>query len=370
MWKVSDAGVAYPTYPAQHIALNEPPGSPPATWRPMIAVNEAGTRVSTGGLSTGYLWTGDSGALSKFASGVPGGSNSRASFVSLASSIRPAPGGTCAALAILGLGSSIEELGCRGGHLVRTWSRGQGLEPETTLDSAISPDGHLVALAEPNELELTETLHGKTRTFPAEELVAVDFDRDDELIAVDGDGELLEIDRSGGIRQVPVNLDGETVQAAAAEPSGAAVLLAGADGHLDLVDAANGVVLKRLTFSASLSGLIDVRTSGDGRLAVILARSGYWVVDLERWRVIAAGEGYGDNDLGAEPRDGAFVGSGTGPGDTLLILRADEGIQTLPLERWRFLDGTALLETTAQAVPRAFTSEDAATLDALPSAGE
>jgi hypothetical protein len=356
VWDVGKPAPVYPIYPAQQIALNETPGSPAATWRPMIAVNNAGTRVSTGGPSTGYLWVGDARDLTR--------TDERA-FITLDTSIRPVLAGECAALVITSSGA-VAELRCHKRHVVVTWRRSAGLKRATLLNSAISADGGLVALAEPNEVELTNTAKDTTTTIPAQELVTVAFDQARELIGAEADGALLDIDPSGSARTIPVDLGAETVRAAGIEPSGEAALLVGADGQLAYVNTANGAVLKRLTVPAGLSSIIDVRISSDGKLALLIARDGYWVIDLAHWRVIASSEGYDESDLGAQPRDGVFLGSS----DTLLILRADEGIQTLHLEPWRFLDGRALLNATAPALPRAFTPADAEQASAIPSEGE
>jgi hypothetical protein len=338
VWDVGDPAPIYPVGPAQQIAQNETPGAPAATWRAMIAINEAGTKVSVGGLSSGFLWVGDARHLSR-----PG----LRAFVALDASIRPALSGECTGLTITS-GGDMRELKCAKGHLISVWRRDPKGDSDlpTLSNSAISADGRLVALAGNTQLEVTNTTTHSTSRERAPHLVSVAFDRADEMIGANADGALLLVDRSGSARDVPVDL-GDEVQAAGIEPSGDRVLLISPDGRVALVSTANGAVLKRLTLPSSASSVIDARASDDGRLAVILARDGYWVIDLARWRVIASGEGYDESDLGTQPRDAAFLGS-----NTLLLLRADEGIQRIALAHWRFLDGQALLNATAEALPR------------------
>jgi len=354
VWDVGAPAPVYPVYPAQQIDLNETPGAPPATWRPLIAVNEAGTRVSTGGDATGYLWVGDARDLSKPGLRV---------FVSLDTSIRPAVTGLCAALTI-DSGGYMAEFRCGPKHLLNVWHRNPKGDPDlpTLSNSAISSDGHLVALAGRSEVELANTTTNASSRFALPGLVSIAFDRANELVGVEADGALVRIGSSGSVRQVPVDL-GDQVRAAGIEPAGRRVLMVSPDGEVALVSTSNGAVLRRLSLGAGLGSAIDARFSENGRLAVVLARDGYWVIDIERWRTIAADESYEESDLGAQPRDAAFLGAS----DAFLLLRADEGIQRVELARWRFLDGQALLNATAGAVPRRLAPGEAEAPSALPS---
>jgi WD40 repeat protein len=354
VWDVGTPAPTYPVYPAQQIDLNETPGAPPATWRPLIAVNEAGTRVSTGGNSTGYLWVGDARDLSKPGLRV---------FVTLDTSIRPTRTGRCAAV-IINSGGYMGELKCGPEHLLNVWHRNPKGDPDlpTLSNSAISSDGHLVALAGHTEVELANTSTRASWRFALPGLTSIAFDRANELVGAEANGALVRIGPSGSVRQVRVDL-GDQVRAAGVEPAGRRVLMVSPDGKVALVSTSNGAVLRRLSLGSGLGSAIDARFSENGRLAVILARDGYWVIDIERWRTIAADERYEESDLGAQPRDAAFLGASDG----FLLLRADEGIQRVELARWRFLDGQALLHATAGAVPRRLAPGEAQAPSALPS---
>jgi hypothetical protein len=355
VWSIATLPPVYPTHPAQQIDLTESSQSPMATWRPMIAVNEAGTLVSTGGIATGLIWVGDARDLRARGSSA---------FIAIDSSIRPMLDSDCAALVIVGAGQ-VEEVRCHDGHFSAIWHRSSPLKLPMLINSAISPNGRTVALAEPNMIELTNTATGQKRTIPAHEVVSVTFDHANEMIATEGNGTMLSVTASS-TRTSPVRLGGQSVQAAGVLPSGEGALLASADGEVTLASVAHGTVLKRLQLTSSLSTVIDVRVSDDGRLALILARDGWWVLDLASWQVIASEEGISEADVGAQPRDGAFV-----PGtDTLLLLRADEGIQAVNLQSWRFLNGAALLSATADAVPRTLEGHEAEQVSPLPSVGE
>lgn len=354
VWHLEDPALAYPAGVAPELPVDESlTATPaPATWRPLLAVTSAGEVVGAGP-STGTLWTAPAGDLAQ---------PRERYFLALDASIRPATDG-CHVLLITSAGG-VQEDRCSHNQLIPAWHRRIPLQGSNVDNSAISPDGQLVGLAASGEIELTRTATATTAV--VEELQSIAFDDADQLIGVQGNGTIITLTATGQVTRTPVDLHGESVSVAGVQPSGEQVLLVSSDGHVTLADRASGRVRERLTIPAGLSSAIDVRFSPDGKLAIILARDGYWVIDLPQWRLIASGANFSEAEVGSQPRDGAFL-----PGsDTLLILRADEGVQSITLAPWRFTDGRALLAATAVAVPRALVPGEAGQPQAIPSASE
>ncbi len=356
VWQLQDPAPAYPVGAAAELSLDEglSATAAPATWRPLLALTSTGEAVGAGP-STGSLW---------LAPAADPGRPTQRYFMALESSIRPAGDG-CHVLMITGAGG-VTEYRCAGERLTVTWRRNTALQGANNDSSAISADGQWVALAASGEVELTRTATNTSVTAHTEELQSIAFDQADQLIGVQGSGMIITLTATGHVTDTPVQLQGESVRVAGVAPSGKQVLLATSAGRVTLADRATGRVRARLSIPAALTSAIDVRFSPDGRLAVILARDGYWVIDIPQWRVIASGDEFNETEPGSQPRDGAFL-----PGDrTLLILRADEGIQTVPLAPWRFLDGPPLLTATAPFTPRALAAGETGEPQAIPSAGE
>jgi hypothetical protein len=338
VWRLP-APPVYPVGPGWHIFLNEGLGERTvrATWRSMIASDPTGSRVTVGGISTGSLSVLRADRLDD---------PLRSYFVFLGNSIRPARTSPCAALAFNGTASLYR---CEGGKLREVWSHRYTGFASGIFDTALSDDGSVVAVAGLGSITVTQAPHGSVRRVEFDDPEALAFDRGHDLFAVDSDGTVLRVPPEGRVRRVGVPLGSCRIGAVGLMPSGEQVLFGCVDGEAILAATGNGEVLDRFELDIDLSQAIDVRVSRDAALAAIIGRDGYWILDLRRRRIVAAGgEGHGEGEVGSQPRDATFLGSG----HSLLVLRADEGIDRIDLSRWRFLDGDALLRATAEAVPR------------------
>jgi hypothetical protein len=107
-------------------------------------------------------------------------------------------------------------------------------------------------------------------------------------------------------------------------------------------------VVSRPAVEADLRTGASIRFSRDGRLAAVLTNDRLAVIDVRAGRTVIIDEHPSVNALGMNPRDAVF----TNDGRSLLVVRADEGVRTVPIERWRSLDGRSLLGATERAVPR------------------
>jgi hypothetical protein len=328
----------YPIGPAWSLSLNESYAfsDTRASWRPMIASDESGSTVTLGGFSSGTFAVIRASHLDKAV---------RSFFIAIASSIRPSGASPCAALMFNGTATLFR---CRGSQLHPIWSHSYTDEAQSLFQTALAADGRTVAVAGLDSVYLTRAPDGPTRRFEYPNLEALNFDRRNDLFVLGGDGSILEAKADGGRRRVAVPLHGCRYAAGAVAPSGKKAVLLCLDGEVLVASTANGRVRSRFTVKDDLSEVIDVRLSPDGGLAVIVTHGGYRVLDLEKQRVIAGDSESEELELGAQPRDATFLGSRS----SLLVLRADEGLTSIELGRWRFLDGAALLRATAAAAPR------------------
>jgi hypothetical protein len=337
VWRLP-APPAYPVGPGWNIFLNEGVGerTARATWRSMIASDPTGSRVTVGGTSTGSLSVLRANRL---------GDPLRSYFVFLGTSVRPAPASPCAALVFSGTARLYR---CEGAKLREVWSHRYTDSASGIFDTALSEDGRVVAVAGLGSIAVTQTAHDTVRLVEFDDPAALTFGRGHDLFAVDSDGTVLRVPSEGRVRRVGLPLGSCRIGAAGLMPSGEQVLFGCVDGEAIIAATGNGEVLGRFELGVDLSQAIDIRISRDGALAAIVGRDGYWILDLRRRRIVAAGEAYDEREVGAQPRDATFLGSGR----SVLVLRADEGIDRIDLSRWRFLDGDALLRATAGAVPR------------------
>lgn len=338
VWRLPSRPV-YPLGPARLVSFYENFGQADTrgTWRPMIASNAAGSRVTVGGLTSGSVTVLRADRLAEPIA---------AYFIAIGASIRPVGADPCAVLRFQGAATLYR---CEGRRLRAVWSHRFAEAGEWLFESALSGDGRVVAVAGLRSLALSEVSDGSVRRIPLGDLKSLAFDRDDRLFAFEGDGTVLEVGPKGeAARRVAVPLDGCRLAVAGVLPASGHALLACVNGQVLVVDTANGSVVRRFRVGTDLSAAIGIRISPSGRLAAIVGSDGYRVVDVRRGRVVAAGGGIEGGGVGSEPRDAAFFDRMR----SLLVLRADEGLTRVRLAPWRFLDGDALLRATAAAIPR------------------
>jgi hypothetical protein len=335
----------YPIGPAWNVTFNEAFGSSDArsTWRSMLASDPTGSSVTMGGLSSGTVAVLDPRHL---------GRARRSYSIAIDSSIRPASASPCAALELNGEATLYR---CRGRELDPVWHHQISEDAETLFESAVSADGRMVAFAGLGSIALWEVSRGRSRRFRTGEVKALAFDAADELFAISANGSILEAPAQGVDRRIPMTLGDCGITAAGIAPSGDRAMVVCGDGEALLVDTANGMVSAHLHLGADLSGAIDVHFDPGGRLAAVVGRDGYLIVDLAKKRVIASGDEHDEREVGAQSRDLTFLGRRR----TLLLLRADEGVERIDLARWRFLEGAALLRATELAIPRQLNSGEA-----------
>lgn len=340
VWQTTPPAPVYPTGPAYNVALGESYSFDltRATWRSMLAVDETDEEVVTGGFTSGHLAVAERGRLAR---------PRVSSWLYPNTSIRPAPTSPCSALAI-DSGGEVRVVRCEHEEPAVVWTRPGNIDRAWVINSAISDDGRAVALWNGSDVELTQVPGGRVYGAELGGVVAGAFDPERRFVAVDERGTVSVIDSSEETRRVAVDVGAHPVAAMAVTPAGREVLLVTADGQMVLADTANGRVRSRLVVDSIPAEPIDAEVSRDGRLAAVVGSAGFAVVDLRRGQTIAARSISEDEGVGAEPRDAAFLDGGR----SLLVMRADEGLVEYPLERWRFLDGEALLSATAGAVPR------------------
>jgi len=338
---------AYPTGPLPLVELSDQLGlaQTRATWRPMMAVTPDGRRITTGTPGSGEMVTVDSAKLGQIS-----GENftGRQSFNYIGTSIRPIPDHPCRAL-LINTGGGVAEVECRAGRNRVIWQR-RGKPPGvgSYYNSAVSASGDNVAIADSGGVEVTRIGSGASRRVQVEDVRAIGFDRKEDLIAVEGDRGLVEVGVSSPPKSVPIHFP-ESVTAAAVDGPDGKALLVGSGGSVELLDLESGRRLEQLTLPVDFSGALSAELSRSGRLALIVSAKGYWIIDLARRRLLASGQTFGAEEEGAQPRDAVLAPVGA---RALYLLRADSGIERLPLARWRFLDGKRLLAATSAAVAR------------------
>jgi hypothetical protein len=322
------------------------------TWRPMLAVDRSGTIATVGSFASGRLLTVPIADL---------GEAQASHFLGIDTSIRPAADQPCAALAI-GLIGSVSEVRCNHDRARVIWSR-PSLEQPSVVNSALSGDGSMNALANPVELLLTKVGGGR-KILDVPRLHSLVFDRDNRLFGIEGDGTIFCLDWEHGARRTPINLGSMTLGGGTIYPSGERALLVGSGGQAVLADTSSGRILDRFSVAAAFDGVIDVELSRDGHLASIVGRSGHWVVDLRRHRLVLA-QRAAEDEAGGAPRDSAFL-----PDRSVLVIRGDEGLVHIRLAPWRFLDGDALAGATERLLPRDLAKGELRQPLALVSAGQ
>jgi hypothetical protein len=337
---------AYPDGPLPLVELSERfgLGQTRATWRAMLAISSDGKQLTSGVPGNGELTTVRSDQPGKI---VADNFGRRESFNYIGTSIRPVPGRPCRAL-LLSSGGSVAEIECGANRSRVIWQRDRPLGIGSIYNTAVSNSGDSVAISDSTEVEVTRVKSGAVRRVRLEGVRAIGFDRDEDLIALEGNQALIEVGTSGPVRRVPIHTSESEVAAAEDGPKGK-VLLVGASGGIDLVNLENGRRLERVDLPLDLSGAIGVHLSDSGRLALIVSPSGYWVIDLAKRRILASGQAFEEEDVGSQPRDGILAAGDAG---LVYLIRADAGIVRVPLARWRYLDGERLLEATRAAEPR------------------
>jgi WD40 repeat protein len=237
-------------------------------------------------------------------------------------------------------------------------------ETELTED-AVSHDARHVAFADLAGVQDDNVVTGQRAELRDPSVQALSFVGADQLDAIDSGGVLHTISGSGArdARQLPLQ-DG-SVRTAGFSPDGRTGVIVTSTGRVLVIELTDGGLLGEVPVDSSLVGVLGVNFSSDGRLAVIVANSGVWIIDVHRLRVIWSIEGYTNFLEGSEPRDAVI----SRDDDEVYVVFADEGIAAYPLPTWLGLDGTALLRATASAVPRPFSDAELRDVPPIPLVG-
>lgn len=342
----------YPTGPAQDVALNGSFGPTQAkgSWRPLISISPAGTNLDVGGANSGDIST-----VPVRAPGSP--TDSR--FLVLDASIRPLPSG-CGGLLMESSGL-IVLLDCEGNRFHVVWKIPTPVKDADMTDTAVSADNSHIAVAGPFGLTDYSVDGGQPVFVPVTESEMVQF-AGDELVDVDAEGEVHTVTGTGVQHARALSLHGDSVRAAGVSPTGSTAVVVTGSGRTLIVDLRTGHPVADIAIDDPLTSVIAVRLSTSGRLAAVIARTGVWVIDLARHRIVFSTEGYTSLYEGADPSDAVFA-----PNDrTLYVLSAEEGIATFTLPAWATVDGAALLADTAGLSPRALAPSQLRSITALP----
>ena len=310
-----------------------------STWRSMLAIDPSGRNLSVGDLATGQLFSLDAKDPERVQAET---------FQYIGSSIRPIPDHPCSSLT-LQTGGSLAEVECGARRAKVFWQSKESVGNANSLNTAVSDSGRTFALANAHSLGVGRIGDPKLRIVPFEGFRSMAFDGREDLFALGADNSILDYRHSGGIRTVAVSGDLVGLQALVPNRDGSQVLLLGSNGTLEMVDTENGRALQRFRLDMDLHDILDTEISRSGRLALVVTREDLRVIDLSDRRILFGSSSRAE-ETGAQPRAAVFDPDGD---RRLFVLRADGGIETVPLARWRRAEGQDVLRETARFVPRA-----------------
>ena len=310
------------------------------TWRNLLAISANGHQVMVGNMASGTLSVlADTGSALRL---------NEQWFVDIDASIRPSTqANECDAL-LLNIGGALDNVQCTGKTLTTIWKRSNPLTDPTDVNTALSSDNQYIGLSSLNEVESVnvQTNH-RNVLYSASPIKSIGFDDADDLVAIETNGDLLSISKTGTTRTTSVQNAG-SVLGGTVTPNGKSVLLMNEDNTVILAKRANGAVVSTDAIPGASNAYLDVRMNPGGSLALIVSQSGYAVMTVNDLRVIASGSAADTDDPATALSDGAFLPHSA----SLLLLRQDGGIATVNLARWRFDRGQPLLSATNPLMPR------------------
>jgi hypothetical protein len=316
-----------------------------STWRSMLAIDPSGGSLSVGDLATGQLFRLDTKDLGRVQAET---------FQYIGSSIRPIPDRPCSSLT-LETGGSLAEAECGGKRAKVLWQSKGSVGDASSLNTAVSDSGRTFALADAHSLAIGRIANPGLRIVPFEGFRSMAFDGREELFALGAGNSILDYRHSDGIRTIPIGGDLAGFQAVVPNRAGSQILLLGSDGIFEVVNAENGRALQRFRLGINLHDILDAEISGSGRLVLVVTREDVWIIDLPDHRILF-GSSSRTEETGAQPRAAVFDPDRD---RRIFVLRADGGIETVPLAHWLWAEGQDVLRDTARFVPRALrTSEE------------
>jgi hypothetical protein len=310
-----------------------------STWRSMLAIDPSGRQLSVGDLATGQLFSLNTKDLRRVQSET---------FQHIGSSIRPIPDRPCSSLT-LEAGGSLAEVECRPTRAKVLWLSKGSVGDASTLDTAVSDSGRTFALANAHSLGVGQIEESGLHVEPFEGFRSMAFDSREDLFAIGAENSILDYRHFGGIRTIPFGGDLAEFQALVPNRAGSQVLLLGSDGTLEVIETENGRAQLRFRLPVNLHDILDAEISRSGRLALVVTREDLWVIDLPDRRILF-GSSARTEETGAQPRAAVFDPDGD---RRIFVLRADGGIETVPLAGWRHAEGRDVLRETARFIPRA-----------------
>jgi hypothetical protein len=176
---------------------------------------------------------------------------------------------------------------------------------------------------------------------------SISFDNADDLVAIETNGGLVSISKTGTTQTTSVQNAG-SVLGGTVTPNGKDVLLVNEDNTVILAKRDDGAVVSTDAILGASNTYLDVRMNPGGSLALVVSQSGYAVMTVNDLRVIASGWAADPDDPATSLSDGAFLPHSA----SLLLLRQDGGIATVNLAHWRFDRGQSLLSATSPLMPR------------------
>jgi hypothetical protein len=250
---------------------------------------------------------------------------------------------------VLPLGGGARLFDCTGARPREVWTLTSEDTHPQVVAGAVSPNGRYVAVSDGDVVRVVDTATEIGHTAVIRGVAGMTFRGDGGLVLVDSSGEVVILKSDGVVRRTRLALGGDSVRSAATDPAGRRAVVVTSAGEVLCIDLAADRVLARPRLGVDLKTTLSVQLSPDGRLAGLVSRRGVIAFDVDSGAHVRVDQTAEEIELGAQPRDLVFDPRSS----RAFIVRADGGVATMQLERWRALRGRALLDATAFAVPRA-----------------